>query len=127
VTQVCLVAVKPETFELCREGLYPVPVEYSRNDREFEGFGFYQVSPVSAVTHTARIQDSRVESPGESISAEQWNRLGLPGNSKAVVYRLGVLQELEHRVENDLRSGIRGAWYASMDDLRSADILSDLQ
>jgi hypothetical protein len=127
VTQVCLVAVRPETFEFCREGLYPVPVDYSRNDREFERFGFYQVSPVSAVTHTARIQGSRVEEPGESISDEQWNAPGLSGDSRAVVYRLGVLQELEHRVENDLSSGLRGAWYASMDDLRSAEVLSDLQ
>lgn len=127
MTHVCLVAVRPETFELCREGLYPVPVDYSRNDRDFEWFGFYQVSPVSAVTHTARIQGSQVESPGESISTEQWNRLGLPGDSRAVVYRIGSLQELEHRVRNDLSSGLRGAWYASMDDMRSAEVLSDLQ
>ena len=127
MTQVCLVAVRPETFEFCREGLYPVPVEYSRNDRDFERFGFYQVSPVSAVTHTARVQGTQVEEPGESISAEQWNALGLPGDSNAVVYRLGSLQELDYWIENDLRSGLRGAWYASMDDLQSAEALSDLQ
>jgi hypothetical protein len=42
-----------------------------------------------------------------------------------VVFELGDLVALETPVENDA-TGVRGAWYCGVGDLRAADTLSEL-
>jgi hypothetical protein len=42
-----------------------------------------------------------------------------------VVFELGELVPLDSPVEND-RSGVRGAWYCTVADLRAAATLSEL-
>jgi len=124
MTKVCLVAVKPKTFELCQQGYYPVPVDYPRNDKNFSYFGFYRIAPVSAVTHVAQINESKTEKPGQRIDQSTWD--SVLSEDEAVLYNLKDLEELENPVENDLSSGLRGAWYTSLEEVKAADKLSNL-
>ncbi|MEF8851810.1 MAG: hypothetical protein V5A44_02640 [Haloarculaceae archaeon] len=127
--RVCLVATRPETFERCRDGCYPSPRSYDRTTAPFEYLGFYRTAPVSAVTHYARVTD-RVEQdrggPGP-MDGEDWAATIDPFSEtdRVVVFELGDLVALAEPVEND-RSGVRGAWYCALGELRAADRLSEL-
>ncbi len=127
--RVCVVATQPDTFQRCREGLYPAPRSYDRTRRPFEFMAFYRTAPVSAVTHYARVTD-RVEQergvPGP-MEAADWAATIDPFTDErvVVVFELGELVPLETPVEND-RTGVRGAWYCTVADLRAADRLSEL-
>ena len=127
--RVCVVATQPDTFRRCREGLYPCPRSYDRTTEPFEYIGFYRTAPVSAVTHYARVTD-RVEQQrgGEGpLDAEGWAATVDPFSEtdRVVVFELGDLVALDTPVEND-RNGVRGAWYCTVGDLRSAGRLSEL-
>jgi hypothetical protein len=127
--RLCLVATRPDTFERCREGLYPAPRSYDRTREPFDYMGFYRTAPVSAVTHYGRVTD-RIEQhrggPGP-LSEADWRRLIEPfsDEERAVVFALDELVPLDRPVEND-RTGVRGAWYCTLDDLRTARTLSEL-
>jgi hypothetical protein len=127
--RVCVVATRPDTFERCRDGVYPAPADYDRTSRPFEYMAFYRTAPVSAVTHCARVTDRVEQSRGERgpLTAADWAATVDPfADAETVVaFRLGALAELDSRVEND-RNGVRGAWYCTLADLRAADALSDL-
>lgn len=127
--RLCLVATRPDTFERCREGLYPAPRSYDRTREPFDYMGFYRTAPVSAVTHYGRVTD-RIEQrrggPGP-LNETDWRRLLEPfsDEERAVVFRFDELVPLDRPVEND-RNGVRGAWYCTVDDLRAARTLSEL-
>ena len=127
--RVCVVATRPDTFERCRQGIYPSPESYDRTDEPFDYMAFYRTAPVSAVTHyapvTGRIEQER-GAPGP-MTGDDWAALIDPfsGEDVAVVFELGALVSLADPVENDL-SGVRGAWYPTLGDLRSARRLSEL-
>lgn len=127
--RVCVVATQSETVERCRDGLYPAPRGYDRTRRAFEYLALYRTAPVSAVTHYARVTD-RVEQrrgdPGPMDEAD-WAALIDPfsDTDRVVVFELGELVPLETPVEND-RTGVRGAWYCTVADLRAATSLSGL-
>ncbi len=127
--RVCVVATQPDTFERCREGFYPAPRSYERTRRAFAYMAFYRTVPVSAITHyapvTNRVEQTRGE-PGPMTEAD-WSALIDPFSSEsvAVVFELGDLVPLEQPVGNDA-TGVRGAWYCRVDDLRTADTLSAL-
>jgi hypothetical protein len=127
--RVCVVATRPATFERCREGVYPAPASYDRVDEPFDYMGFYRTAPVSAVTHYARVTgrvDQRRGGPGPLIAAD-WEALVDPFSSenRVVVFELGDLVPLDAPVEND-GTGVRGAWYCTVDDLRTSTTLSAL-
>jgi hypothetical protein len=127
--RVCLVATRPETFERCRDGFYPSPRSYDRTSAPFEYLAVYRTAPVSAVTHYARVTD-RVDQdrggPGP-MDAADWAATIDPfaETDEVVVFELGDLTALADPVEND-RSGVRGAWYCTLGELRGADRLSEL-
>ncbi len=127
--RVCLVAAQPDTFERCRAGLYPAPRSYDRTRESFEYMAFYRTAPVSAVTHYARVTD-RVEqergAPGPMDEAD-WRTTIDPFTDErvVVVFSLDELVPLATPVENDV-TGVRGAWYCTVADLRAATTLSDL-
>jgi hypothetical protein len=127
--RVCLVATRPDTFARCRDGVYPAPRSYDRTREPFDYMAFYRTAPVSAVTHYARVTD-RVEQrrgdPGP-LTAADWEALIDPFSSedRVVVFLLDELVPLDTPVEND-RTGVRGAWYCTVDDLRTAGTLSGL-
>jgi hypothetical protein len=127
--RVCVVATQPDTFERCRAGLYPSPRSYRRTRRSFEWLAFYRTKPVSAVTHYARVTD-RVDQtrggPGP-MNENDWVATIDPfSDTEAVtVFELGDLVPLDAPVDND-GTGVRGAWYCSIADLRAAATLSAL-
>lgn len=128
--RVCVVAVQPDTFTACRDGIYPAPRSYPRTRRAFEFMAFYRTAPVSAVTHYApvegRIEERRGETDGR-MSPERWERLIDPFSDErtVVVFELGEPVPLSDPVTND-RHGVRGAWYCTVEDLRAAGTLSEL-
>jgi len=127
--RVCLVATRAETFQRCREGFYPAPRSYDRTREQFAYMAFYRTAPVSAVTHYAPVT-GRIEQERGALgpmTGDDWAALIDPfsGEDVAVVFELGDLVSLADPVENDL-SGVRGAWYPTLGDLRSARRLSEL-
>jgi hypothetical protein len=127
--RLCLVATRPATFERCCEGLYPAPRSYDRTREPFDYMGFYRTAPVSAVTHYGRVTDrteQRRGGPGP-LSEVDWERLIEPfsDEERAVAFGLDELVPLDSPVKND-RNGVRGAWYCTVDDLRTARTLSEL-
>jgi hypothetical protein len=127
--RVCVVAVRPDTFERCRKGVYPAPRSYERTREPFEYVALYRTAPVSAVTHYARVRD-RLDQHRDAdgpLSSADWAATVDPFSDTAVVtvFELGPLVPLDRPVEND-RNGVRGAWYCIVADLRAAETLSTL-
>jgi len=127
--RVCVVATRPDTFERCQAGFYPSPRSYDRTTESFAYMAFYRTAPVSAITHYARVTDRIEQRRGESgpMDEADWTATidSFSEEDVVVVFELGDLVELEVPVEND-RSGVRGAWYCSLEDLRAARTLSEL-
>lgn len=125
----CVVATRPETFARCREGLYPVPRSYDRTRAAVEVLACYRTAPVSAVTHYARVTGRTEQHRGEEgpLTERDWERLVDPvaETSTVVVFALDELVELDTPIEND-RHGVRGAWYCTLETLRTAEALSEL-
>jgi hypothetical protein len=127
--RVCVVATQPDTFERCREGFYPAPRSYDRTRETFEFVALYRTAPVSAVTHYARVTDRVEQTRGHDgpMDATDWEELIDPFSSerRVVVFLFGELVPLDAPVEND-GNGVRGAWYCTIDDLRTAGTTSAL-
>ncbi len=126
---VCVVAAQPDTFERCRQGLYPAPRSYDRTREEFGYMAFYRTDPVSAVTHYAPIVARTEQARGEPgpMSESDWVATIDPFTEErvVVVFELGALVPLDDPVAND-RNGVRGAWYCTVGDLRAAATMSEL-
>jgi hypothetical protein len=127
--RVCVVATRPATFERCRDGRYPAPASYDRTRAPFSYMAFYRTAPVSAVTHYARVVARTEQRRGERepLSTADWEALVDPfsDEDRVVVFELDDLVALSPPVVND-RNGVRGAWYCTLTDLRTAETLSDL-
>ncbi len=126
---VCVVATQEETFDRCGDGIYPSPTSYDRTNQSFEYMAFYRTAPVSAVTHYAPVID-RVEQHRDGqgpMTETDWEQLIDPFSDElsVVVFELGNLVALDTPIEND-RNGIRGAWYCTVDALRTARTVSEL-
>jgi hypothetical protein len=127
--RVCVVATRPDTFERCRAGLYPAPRSYSRTRESFEYMAFYRTAPVSALTHYGRVTDRTEQQRGAPgpMDESDWEATIDPFTDEriVVVFSLADLVPLDRPVEND-GTGVRGAWYCTVEDLREADVLSAL-
>lgn len=126
---VCVVATQPDTFGRCRDGFYPSPKSYQRTRESFEYMAFYRTAPVSAITHYARVTDRVTQIRGESgpMDESDWVTLIDPFSeeNQVVVFMLDELSPLDAPVAND-QNGVRGAWYCTVSDLRTAPTLSAL-
>jgi len=127
--RLCLVAIRTDTFERCRAGFYPSPQSYDRTTAAFEYLAFYRTAPVSVGTHYARVTDKIVQHCGESgpMDEADWAATIDPfsDTDAVVVFELDDLVALADPIENDT-TGVRGAWYCSLGDLRNARSLSEL-
>ena len=125
----CVVAVQPDTFERCRAGLYPSPRSYDRTRESFDHLALYRTAPVSAVTHYAPVTDRVEQRRGGSgpMDEADWAATIDPFSDErvVVVFELDDLVPLERPVDGD-GDGVRGAWYCTLDDLRTAATLSEL-
>ena len=126
---VCVVATQTETFDRCRDGLYPAPRSYERTEAQFEYMAFYRTAPVSSITHYARVTDRVEQTRGAAgpMDPEDWTALIDPFSDEAevLVFLLDELVALDRPVTNDT-NGVRGAWYCTIDDLRTASTVSAL-
>jgi hypothetical protein len=90
---------------------------------------FYRTAPVSAVTHYAPVTDRVEQTRGEPgpMAEADWEATIDPfsDTETVLVFEFDALVPLDAPVEND-RNGVRGAWYCTVDDLRTADTLSAL-
>ena len=127
--RVCVVATRPDTFERCRDGFYPAPRSYDRTQADVTYMALYRTAPVSAITHYARIVERTEQTRGEPgrMDESDWEDLIDPFSEErvVVVFEFESLVPLDAPVEND-GNGVRGAWYCTVDDLRTADTLSAL-
>ena len=127
--RVCVVAAQPDTFERCRQGIYPAPRSYDRTREDFSYMAFYRTDPVSAVTHYAPVRRRTEQTRGDPgpMDESDWAATIDPFTDErvVVVFELGSLVPLDAPVEND-QHGVRGAWYCTIGDLREAATVSAL-
>lgn len=128
--RVCIIATQSDTFDRCRDGIYPSPRSYDRTRATFDYMAFYRTAPISAITHYAPVNDRVEQARGEAgpMDDTDWKQLIDPFSDETVVlvFKLGELIPLDRPVKNDIH-GVRGAWYATIGDLRQATTLSELQ
>jgi hypothetical protein len=127
--RVCVVATRPDTFDRCRRGFYPAPRSYRRTRESFDCMAFYRTAPTSAITHYARVTDRVEQERGDPgpMAESDWEATIDPFTDERVVlvFEFDDLVPLDQPIRND-RNGVRGAWYCTVADLRSAETLSEL-
>jgi hypothetical protein len=126
---VCVVATQPDTFQRCRDGIYPSPATYPRTERPFSYLALYRTAPVSAITHYARITARTPQTRGEQgpLTPTDWKQLIDPFSDcdSVIVFEFESLIPLEDPVKND-QQGVRGAWYTDIGALRESTTISEL-
>jgi len=121
MNKVCIVAMREETFNMFLEDqVYPVPERYPRASNHFSCIAAYRKAPISAITHIARIRDQEItDNPRPSI-----DQLLRQDYSKLKLFHVEKPEKIS-RVENN-QSGVRGARYTSVSQIRQANSLSKI-
>lgn len=105
------------------DDFYACPSSYGRGRGKY--IAFYEKSPVSAITHYAKIEEI-IEETSDFLSTQD-ELMMIPNSEKATVIKIGEVKELEEPVENDIWGGIQGCWYKDLQDIKNFNKLSELK
>jgi len=120
-----VVAVSEYSFrKALEEHFYVFPKAYNRSE-EKEFIAFYRVSPISAITHYAKIIDSKTMDTQNLPTRDALIMLGHHAKENVVYFSLDPLVELKTPVIAEGR-GIQGIKYTKLDSIQESGKISEL-
>lgn len=127
--EVMIVPIKRWAFsKAVEEGVYTCPTTYGAGDVEY--IAFYRVSPISAITHIARVSKIRDKIPFNEIYGEVYGPEGeqIKKYGKIVkVYYLDKVEKLPRPIVKGKAAPIQRFRYAILDEIMKAKSLEDLR
>ena len=125
VKEVMIVPVKPWAFsKAIEERVYTCPTRYGARDVAY--LAFYRVSPISAITHIARVSKTRDKVPFDEVYGSE--RVPIRKYGEIVkVYYLERIKELPRPIVKGKAAPIRHFRYAILTEIMKAKDLGDLR
>jgi len=125
IKEVMIVPIRPWAFSKSIEkGIYTCPTRYGTADVEY--IAFYRVSPISTITHIARVSKTRDKVQFDEIYGSEGVTIRKYGEVVKVYY-LERIEELPRPIVKGRAAPIRHFRYATLDEIMKAKELRDLR